>query len=93
MQKTALDWSNRYHALYRDLSDWVEYRDLPEEAKSPPEEAGEDKVNKEDKPSRFRRSLLFIRLPEEIRNDPDPLRRILERNGKDSKPDTSFFGW
>jgi hypothetical protein len=87
MQKTALEWSNRYHALYRDLSDWVEYRDLPEEEKSPAEEAGEGKK------TRFRHSFLLIRLPEEVRNDPDPLRRILERNRPDSEPDTGFFGW
>ncbi|HCM28516.1 MAG: hypothetical protein A2Z99_01215 [Treponema sp. GWB1_62_6] len=87
MQKTALEWKNRYHALYRDLSDWVEYRDLPEEDRAPPEEAGESKA------ARFRRSLFLIRLPEVIRNDPDPLRRILERNDLKAEPDTGFFGW
>jgi hypothetical protein len=87
MQKTTLTWSNRYHALYRDLSDWIEYRDMPAEEKAPSETAGKDKA------PRFRRSLLMIRLPEEVRNDPDPLRRILERNGMDSEPDTGFWGW
>jgi len=87
MQKNALEWKNRYHALYRDVSDLVEYRDLPEEEKSLPQE------NEEDKVSRFKRSLVLIRLPAEIRDDPDPLRRILERNDQKSTPDRGFFGW
>lgn len=87
MQQNVLEWKHRYHALYGDLSDWVEYRDLPEEVKSPPDENGEDKT------TRFRRSLFLIRLPEEIRDDPDPLRRILERNNLESTPERAFFGW
>jgi len=87
MQKKALEWKNRYLALYRDLSDLVEYRDLLEEEKSLPQE------DREDKASRFRRSLVLIRLPAEIRDDPDPLRRILERNDQKSTPDRGFFGW
>ncbi|OHD81117.1 MAG: hypothetical protein A3J97_03500 [Spirochaetes bacterium RIFOXYC1_FULL_54_7] len=46
MQQTALEWTNRYHALYRDLNDWVEYRDLPEEEKSPAEETAEGKEDR-----------------------------------------------
>ncbi len=86
MQQDALEWKRRYHALHRDLSDWVEYRDLPPDEKSPPDETSEDKT------ARFRRSLFLIRLPEEIRDDPDPLRRILEKNDLESTPDKGLFG-
>lgn len=86
MQKDAQEWKNRYGALYRDLSDLVEYRDLPEEDKSPPSEAGGGETRK------FRRSLIMIHLSEEILNDADPLRRILERNDLKSAPDSGFFG-
>jgi len=87
MQKDAQEWKNRYHTLYRDLSDWVEYRDLPEEEKSPPAETGEGGAEK------IIRNLLYIRLTKEIRDDADPLRRILEKNDPNSEPDTGFFGW
>jgi hypothetical protein len=33
------------------------------------------------------------RIPKELRADPDPLRRILERNAPDQTADTGFFGW
>ena len=88
MQKRAEKWEARYHSLYRDLSNWIEYRDLDTE-----EKALVDKKPGEGKAKKFRTRLLFIHLPEEIRNDPDPLRRILERNTGEAEVEPGMFGW
>ena len=81
MQKTALEWRNRYNALYSDIRDWLELRDMK------PQTAGSGEGR-----DRFR-ELLASRIPEEIRKDPDPLRRLLERNAPDQIVDHGFFGW
>ena len=81
MQKTADEWRNRYHALRADLRAWLECRDLPKASLEPG--SSKDPFG----------AISRGRIPEEVRTDPDPLRRILERNAPDQPVDAGLFGW
>ncbi|HUX39670.1 MAG TPA: hypothetical protein VMV83_00770 [Rectinemataceae bacterium] len=80
MQKSSAGWRKRFHGLSADLRDMLEWR-ADENAKEAKGKGGK------------RRSFDFHRLPEEIRKDPDPLRRILERNEPDKEDDIDSWDW
>ena len=86
MQKTAREWMNRYRALCRDLSDWVEFRDMTAKEAAHGNKASEKTIQD------FRRGMIVGNLTEELLQDPDPLRCILERNREDRLEDSGFFG-
>ena len=53
----------------------------------------DEKDEKEKGEDEKRRSFAFYRLPEEIRRDPDPLRRILERYEPEDESDLGSWDW
>jgi len=81
MQKSAAEWRSRYHAIHADLRDWLEFRDMPKETE------GQTPGRK------HLRALTMSRISEELAKDPDPLRRILERNAPDQPVDSGLWGW
>lgn len=80
MQKSSAEWRRRFHSLSADLRDLLEWR-ADEGAEKGRGEGGKH------------RSFDFHRLPEEIRKDPDPLRRILERYEPQDGSDPGWWDW
>lgn len=75
-QSESQTWRRRYRSLTRDLRDLIEWNGLTDEERS-----AKDSIKRK----------VFIQLPDEIRDAPDPLSRILERNAEDQPPSGMWF--